>query len=483
MLGGYKTVTPIQLASVVHARDSGDVDGTGVRVFWACLAAVAAREAAGRVRRRRVGEARRGDVWRLEVEELARLTGLSVRAARRGLRQLVAAGLVTIGRDRFLISAKPRSGSEDLLDAIACGRSPRRPIPMPRAMLRSLARDPRPANWRVVAAYAIRGLSLERGTGRVRHRGTVKAPWIADTFSMSLRAVRYAQAELRRIGWISKDTGSKQWKLNRDGAYFEIDQDWRPVAHENEGCDAAGKGVPIGAVAASPEPFVNRDKPGPNPAPPPAENGAPFAPPREDSETSYESKDQETRLPGGDASGDCTEGEGEENPEHRSEFEADLRNVVEADLRNLGRLEALYGQAVQRGWIEACDANALNFVAAAVRAREAKGSAVRIFVALVRQRLWSHITQAQEDRARMALARIRETDPLRFRVVGTSSANCAGKAPPRLSVPGSAPGSGTGSLRWSYRRPDLLGMESTSSADSPIPPSPGLPPVACAGCA
>jgi hypothetical protein len=58
----------------------------------------------------------------------------------------------------------------------------------------------------------------------------------------------------------------------------------------------------------------------------------------------------------------------------------------------------------------------LNWLAAALRANSVRdGDPVRVFVAIVRRGLWSHITQAQEERARVALARFREVDPGRFR--------------------------------------------------------------------
>jgi hypothetical protein len=97
-----------------------------------------------------------------------------------------------------------------------------------------------------------------------------------------------------------------------------------------------------------------------------------------------------------------------------------LRNVVPADLWRFDRLEALYGQAVAAGWIPPSEAQALDFIAAAVRARQVEdGDPVRIFVATVRQHLWHHITLDQEDHARRTLTRFRDQDPDRFRVIPT----------------------------------------------------------------
>ena len=75
----------------------------------------------------------------------------------------------------------------------------------------------------------------------------------------------------------------------------------------------------------------------------------------------------------------------------------------------------LFGQAAHAGWMQPSEANALNFVAAAVRAREVGHSPARLFVNLVRQRLGQNITQTQENRARLALVRFRELRPEGFR--------------------------------------------------------------------
>ncbi len=93
-----------------------------------------------------------------------------------------------------------------------------------------------------------------------------------------------------------------------------------------------------------------------------------------------------------------------------------IRNVRLEDLQSFSHTEELYWQAVERRVIEHSENNALNWLAAAVRAKSVRdGDPVRVFVGIVRRRLWSHVTQEQEERARQALARYREEDPRRFR--------------------------------------------------------------------
>jgi hypothetical protein len=94
----------------------------------------------------------------------------------------------------------------------------------------------------------------------------------------------------------------------------------------------------------------------------------------------------------------------------------DIREVTPNDLTRLGRLETLFAQAVRRGLIAGTDSDALNFVAAAVRAIAANdASPERVFMGIVRKKLWHHVTLAQEERARAALARYRESRPHAFR--------------------------------------------------------------------
>lgn len=371
MISGYKTLPPIQLANAFHALHSGAIDGRSLRVFFACAALVAVREAAKRSR-----QARRGKSFvHYRPAELQRLTGLAARALKRALRQLRAAGVVEFTEGEIAFSTQPLPGSEDLLEALRCRRSPKRPIPVPRAVLRFLAQNRTLALSQTVVAYLVRGLSLSRQGGEVSHKGTVKVSWIADTFGLSERAVRYARAELVRLGWFGRDAHSVQRKLNRDGAYFVVNLDWSFTRNRR------GDSAPL-----------------------PPKTGTPFAPPREDRKTSIEVKHQKAQT--AEPAGVCKM-EGGKIPT--------LRNISPLDLRRIDRLEVLFTQAAHAGWMQPSEANALNFLAAAVRAREVGSDPPRLFVSLVRQRLGQNITQAQEERARLALARFREQRPQGFR--------------------------------------------------------------------
>lgn len=83
--------------------------------------------------------------------------------------------------------------------------------------------------------------------------------------------------------------------------------------------------------------------------------------------------------------------------------------VVEKDLHEIPRAVALYEDAVQKGVLEASESNLLNWLAAAVRAKTANvKDPVRVFLGLVKKKLWHHITHEEEERARQALKRHKE---------------------------------------------------------------------------
>jgi len=78
-----------------------------------------------------------------------------------------------------------------------------------------------------------------------------------------------------------------------------------------------------------------------------------------------------------------------------------LAHVTLDDLRDLDRVLALAEQAVPRGWLTRCEMDRLNAAAAAVHAqRQADHNPGGLFVAMLQDRRWHLITQAEEDEAR-----------------------------------------------------------------------------------
>ncbi len=359
IVGGYKTMSPVQICNGLGAYDAGLVRYRTLRTYFACVAVLASREASRRARRELV----RSKHQVVRAEELAKLTGSSLAIAARDLRRLARVGLVERHGDLVRVVERVIPCAGELIEHASPSRSWTRPIPVPRAVLRFLAMCPRPALAKVLVAHCLRGLALDRRTGEVNGRGTVKSTWVASTFNISLRASKSARATLISMGLIGRDEGSTQHKLNRDGAYFELNLAWR----------RAGS------------------------APRQSELDIESAPLRERLETPLDLEDQRTSK-GGVLSG------------------PDFGNVCSEDLGRLSRMEALFWQVVDRKLLRDSEMDALNFLGASIRARAVNArDPVRVFVAIVRRGLWAHITCDEEERARAALARHREQFPEAFR--------------------------------------------------------------------
>jgi hypothetical protein len=381
--GGYKVITVVQLCNGLAAFDAGRISFRALRIYFATFAAVAVREAAKRSTHANRGRPRDGVLFR--TDELAKLAGLAEGEVRGLLRRLVCSGLLTYSESAITAATHALPDAETLSQlAAGGGRSPRRPVPIPRPLLRLLARSTQPSLVKALVAYLVRGLAIDRRTGELRAKGSVKATWIARVFGLSERAARYARRDLIRSGVITPDGSSSQRKLNRDGAYFVVNLGWDGSPH--------------------------LDPKEAKPAPRGAESAVAFAPPGRDKRTSSELKYQ--RAPSEDATGGCGRGEGKPT----------LRSIRPEDLRRVSSVMSLYEQATRAGWLERSEANLRNFVAAAVRATQVRGDSARIFVTIVRRRLWHHITLEQEERAVQAIKRVAEKSATakRTRVGGTA---------------------------------------------------------------
>jgi len=414
--GGYKTQTVAQLANVLFAYDAGEVNLKAVRVYLAALVSVASREAA---KRSRVRVKRRGDITpRFLIGELSRLSRLSESSVRKGLRALKKVGLLSFGESEILFETLPLEGSLELQSELSGGRPVLRPVPLPRTLLRFLAKCSKASTTKTALAYAVRGLTLSR-KGEVTGKGSIKATTISRAMNISERSARSARAELLELGFITDDEGSLQRKLNRTGAYFTVNLSWREPRSLKGNTRGASVGAIKGPAAEGPPPLeCNRavySSPviSANFAPPKVQNCSNFAPPYKDKKTPYGSKNQETQSSSLKTSGVCIANGGRGGGGLPA---PNIRDVRGEDLKSFGRVEELYRQAVRVKLIEASEAGAINFISAAARAARVTGDAPRVFIGIVKRKLWNHITQADEDRALTALRKYRADNPQRFRV-------------------------------------------------------------------
>lgn len=352
---GYRLVRANQLLAALAAFDAGEITFRALRVYLASFELLAIRETADRSR---IGRGKRRA--RFRRAELSVRIGLAPEVSvGRELALLKRAGLLAFSEGAILVAENPPHGVH--LHPLLGGRGATRLVPVPRRMLGFLARCSKPALVKTVIAYVLRGLSLDP-SGELRGKGAAKISWICALCRISERAARSARAELIRLGWITKDAGSLQRKLNRDGAYFVIDTAWRR---------AATSFAPLRASSRTP-----------------------FAPPLQKRETPSDLKDQKLSAPA-------------ETGSWRTGSKPNLRNVRPEDIRRPSRLRELFEQATRARWVQPTEAGWLNFVAAAVRANRVPGDAVRVFMGIVRQGLWHHISTADEERARAVLLSLR----------------------------------------------------------------------------
>mgnify|MGYP003374113819 CR=1 FL=1 len=431
--GGYKTQTVTQLANIISAYDEGSISLGAVRTFLAAIAIVAAREAAKRSKKSE--KKNRGVIPRYLKKELCSLTGLSIRAVSKGIAELETAGLVTFQESEITFSQTLREEAEELCETLSGRRSKMRPVPLPRPILRFLAGCNEIATLKTALCYCVRGLSITKSGGEISANGSAKASWIASLMGLSLRSVRNARSKLIAMGWIHPDTMSTQWKLNRTGAYFEINLEWSdksPKANTNKTGETgenteqnripevnsvesniadysdtteallvsenASDGGSCGALPCNEVTSLREF------ALPTLEKCFDFAPPYKYKKTPNGSKHQKTLTV--EPTGVFTKQIGKPR----------ITNVVKEDLFSFQRVETLYFEAVERGLVKGSENDALNFLAAAIRAREAGETAPKIFIGIVKKRLWMNITQVQEDQARKAIMKYREEEPWRFRV-------------------------------------------------------------------
>jgi len=377
---GFKIVKAVQFLNGLALLEQRRISFRCFRVYLGCFALVAIRDAARRADRRKAGRGHPTFV-RYRVRELARLSGATERQVAFDLAALRKTNLLQFRESKITVTEEMLPEAAELCSLV---RSPTRPVPVPRAVLRFLSREPRQSVSRAMIAYVLRGLTISRKGAEICGKGSAKLSWVCAVAGLSERGGRYARGELIRLGWIERDTGSHQWKLNRDGAYFSINLDWSDPA------GAAGETRARAPAQLAPRPLEK----------PPA-----FAPPIKDRKTPYGSKDQKSGV-----STKKREGEESDDP-------PDLRNVKAHDLFRFSRCEALYWQAIGEGILVQSESSALNSLAAAVRARSVKaGDPTKVFIAIVRRRLWHHITAEQEEVARRALVRYREQNPSYFRV-------------------------------------------------------------------
>lgn len=396
--GGYTFVKADTLGSLLLALKNKTLCYRAARTFFSCLSMAAIRYAAHCAK-----DEKKEFLSLYSLSEIhERVGGVGGQYLKEDLASLEAHSLLQFSEKNISIPHHDTCKNE-VLEDLCPSRSSKRLIPVPRRVLEYLCSCSRPSITKTILALLLRGLSLTR-EGIIKTRGSIKASLIASATGISLRAAKAARQALIRLGFLIPDTGSNQHKLNKTGAYFSINTEWNPLENQDkfalqEEEEAANEEVEL----------ISKSEFAPPLELPTGES----APPYKDLIPSKEVfKYQNLEK---DGSGVLTNIKKFQNGGLLSC--PNINNIHPEELFHFPRLEILYRQAVEAKWLPHSESMVLNWLSAAVRARKATtGNPVRIFVGIVKKKLWKNITNKEEDIAREALQRFRNKDESFYRL-------------------------------------------------------------------
>ena len=354
--GGFVFISGTALLNAWWAYRGGIVTLLDLRAWLACFELKA--------RRCRL---QRGQVPRYTVRELQALVGSSSEGSvRRSISRLRRSGLLRWSASRVEVGHLPPCSSPDDGDDFTVFLEPvanhDRRIPVPRRIIRMLAKDGNKVVIATVLGHLLRCLYYRNRT--CRPTGTCKASWIADTFGVDVRNVKAARKSLIAAGVLRVEQRSQRF-LNRHGSLVTFNLAW-------EAASARCRSLP----------------------PPGAESCRVSPPPNKEPELLRMINNQK---PPPAVAGACTV--------KRPLSPPNLRHVVPADLVDPARLAILHDQAREAGYVNGSEADRLKFSAAAQHALAVgRSNPPGLFAMLVRTASWHLITLAEEDRVRDVLA-------------------------------------------------------------------------------
>jgi len=388
--GGFRKLSTFQVAAVWSAYRLGMLKKfSTVRTYLALLEFAERRDAEHRRRAQQRKSDREFPITRSQIiKEVAQLLNTpSHEMARKAIGNLERSGLVEFQSNNVVFMLDPERLPGDLNDAMGAmlrridprEQVQQRTIRFPRRMIRFLAGCPRSAMTATVFGHALRCLWTD---GRqLKFEGSCSAAFVSDVFGIHVRTVRAARRELMESGWLGA-VDADAWHVRRYGQRLRINSTWQP-SPSVDNCETAKQ------VTGTESPRIGRST-GTNS--PPA-----YSKPRTSSST--QKPEPADRRPLG-AKGRL-----------RNRNTGSLLNLKSSDLEDPQRLEQIRDECIRGGLINGGEADRLNLVAAACRARRVSTeNACGMFRAIVERRCWSHISQVDEDMAR-SLLRSPPNDP------------------------------------------------------------------------
>jgi len=394
--GGFRFISIVQLCAVwatYHAKLIGPFD---LQVWFAAQEMVA----------RRCLAIKRGQRIAYTITELHELTEREGGAA--SLKRLAHYGLLTWTADTIAFPLNPHLAGQQtrLSDMLELVRNCKRQVPVPRRMLRFLARGCSRVMVATVLGHLFRCLYYRKG--ECHPAGLCKASWVAEVFGVSERAVKTARQGLEALGWLER-IEIKQWVRNRYGQkmainlYWEVPAPYQPVAESTP--KIAPLPLPFSPEIAPPDsnrklPTENENNQKPVGSVPPGVLTALFTEERERMRNGTAPTQPVERVVMCSSSASDKQKQGVAPRPTPVLAAPSLTNVVLEDLRDTERLFALYLQAIAATLLGKSEAEQLAFFALAQHVLAYKPTNPGgLFRQLLTRKQFQVITQEEEDAA------------------------------------------------------------------------------------
>jgi len=358
--GGFVFIRAEDILKVWHSFQLGRIQLYDVRVWLSCHELVA---------RRCCMNHKLKPSYR--TEELYRvLNAGSPKRIRQSLSRLEAASLlhwktesINLRTGDFPLEKPQEYAWQEKLNLV---QNWRRKVPVPRRVIRYLAASRRKVLIAVLLGHLLRCVYYRNE--KCVSGGRCKASWIAEVFGVDVRNVKAVRKEVIDQGWL-RPLSSSQMSLNRWGKAVIVN-----LNHSFRSMGPQAQSPPrLSSSRSKSSPLYNN---------------------RKLSTRFGNHKLLQSRKPGAQMG-------------EKKKKQPYLKRLLPDDLQNPARLNALYGQATETGILPAIPATRLQWFAAAERALErGTRNPCGLFVSIFQKKLWHHITDTQEDAARVKLAKL-----------------------------------------------------------------------------
>lgn len=332
--GGYCIVHAERVLAVWQHYSEGLLQLRDVRVWLACHELVA--------RRCGLTEDRTPAFGLVELQRL--VGGVGGQHLRASIRRLERCDLLVF--DEHNITTSPGDCPTGRL------------VPVPRPLLRLLARSTGKAFIATALGHLLRCVFYKRGV--CSSGGWCKSSWVAETFNIGLRSVKESRAKLVELG-VLQLVDADQLRLNRFGRPVLVSFTW---SHES----------------------ARRE----------AESTTSSAPPGRHKKLSLRRVDHQKPVGATDLPG-----------VRKRTKHPNLAQVSQDDLEDPWRLAALFKQARLRNWVCKCEADILCVFSAAQHAlRVGTRNPPGMFYWMLSTKRWEYLSGRDEDRARKMLKKL-----------------------------------------------------------------------------